>query len=52
MTSNKDELTVTAPAYREDIEGYPDIAEEVIRMYGYDRIEGTFLKNASNTMGG
>ena len=52
VTSNKDELTVTAPAYREDIEGYPDIAEEVIRMYGYDRIEGTFLKNASNTMGG
>ena len=52
VTSNKDELTVTAPAYREDIEGYPDIAEEVIRMYGYDRIEGTFLKNASNTMSG
>ena len=52
VTSNKDEMTVTAPAYREDIEGYPDIAEEVIRMYGYDRIEGTFLKNASNTMGG
>ena len=52
VTSNKDELTVTAPAYREDVEGYPDIAEEVIRMYGYDRIEGTFLKNASNTMGG
>ncbi len=52
VTSNKDELTVTAPAYREDIEGYPDIAEEVIRMNGYDRIEGTFLKNASNTMGG
>ena len=52
VTSRGDALTVTAPAYREDIEGYPDIAEEVIRMYGYDRIEGTFLKNASSTMGG
>ena len=52
VTLQKDELTVTAPAYREDVEDYPDIAEEVIRMYGYDRIEGTFLKNASGTMGG
>ena len=47
-----DALTVTAPAYREDVEGYPDLAEEVIRMYGYDHIEGTFLKNASVTQGG
>ena len=52
VTCSKDALTVTAPAYREDIEGYPDIAEEVIRMYGYDRIQGTFLQNASGTMGG
>ena len=52
VTCSKDALTVTAPAYREDIEGYPDIAEEVIRMYGYDRIRGTFLQNASGTMGG
>ncbi len=47
-----DALTVTAPAYREDVDGYPDLAEEVIRMYGYDHIEGTFLKNASVTQGG
>ena len=32
-----DTLDVTAPRYREDIEvGEPDLAEEVIREYGYD----------------
>ena len=52
VAAKGDQLTVTAPAYREDIEGYPDIAEEVIREYGYDHIEGTFLKNAQATQGG
>ena len=52
VSSHGDSLNVTVPAYREDVEGYPDIAEEVIRMYGYDNIDGTFLKNASVTQGG
>ena len=47
-----DTLTVTVPAYREDVDGFPDLAEEVIRMYGYDHIDGTFLKCASVTNGG
>lgn len=47
-----DDADVTSPAYREDIEDYPDLAEEVIRMYGYEHIESTFLKNASVTDGG
>ncbi len=47
-----DSLEVTVPAYREDVEGYPDLAEEVIRMYGYDHIEGTFLQAAAVTNGG
>ena len=46
------EIIVTAPAYREDIEGYPDLAEEVIRMYGYDHIIGTFMPTAQITNGG
>ena len=45
-------LTVTVPLWREDIDGYPDLAEEVIRMYGYEHIESTFLKAASVTHGG
>ncbi len=52
VAARGDQLTVTAPAYREDVEGYPDLAEEVIRMYGYDHIAGTFLECASVTSGG
>ena len=47
-----DTLTVDVPAYREDMDGYPDIAEEVIRMYGYEHITPTLLKDASITSGG
>ena len=49
---NGDELTIQVPAYREDMESYPDIAEEVIRMYGYDHVTPTFLKSAAVTSGG
>lgn len=52
VSAKGDDITVTAPAYREDIEGYPDLAEEVIRMYGYDHIRGTFLPTAKVTGGG
>lgn len=48
-----DLLEVTAPRYREDIEiGEPDLAEEIIREYGYDHVVPTFLKNAAVTGGG
>jgi phenylalanyl-tRNA synthetase beta chain len=47
-----DTMSVIVPPYREDVDGYPDLAEEVIRMYGYDKIEPTFLKSASITNGG
>ena len=47
-----DELTIQVPAYREDMESHQDIAEELIRMYGYDHLEPTFLKEAQVTSGG
>lgn len=47
-----DEITTTAPPYREDVEGYPDLAEEVIRMYGYDHVVPTLLKDSKITAGG
>lgn len=47
-----DELTVVVPGYRDDVDGYPDLAEEIIRMYGYDHIVPTFLEKASVTGGG
>jgi len=47
-----DALTVEIPGYRDDIDGYPDLAEEVIRMYGYEHITPTFLEKATVTGGG
>ena len=47
-----DELTLQIPAYREDMESYPDVAEEVIRMYGYEHVKGTFMPTAEVTAGG
>ena len=49
---NGDELTLQIPAYREDMEDYPDVAEEVIRMYGYDHVISTFMPTAQVTLGG
>ncbi len=47
-----DNLILQIPAYREDMETYQDVAEEVIRMYGYDHIVPAFLPTAQVTMGG
>ena len=32
------------PSFRDDIEGRADIAEEIIRVYGYDHIVGTTMR--------
>ena len=45
-------LTLAVPRYREDIESYQDIAEEIIREYGYDKVTPTFLDDAKVTNGG
>ena len=45
-------LTLAIPRYREDVETYQDIAEEVIREYGYDKVTPTFLECAKVTNGG
>ena len=47
-----DTLTVEIPGYRDDVDGYPDLAEEIIRMYGYEHITPTFLNAAQVTDGG
>ncbi|MBE5787977.1 MAG: phenylalanine--tRNA ligase subunit beta, partial [Clostridiales bacterium] len=51
VSRNGDELTVTAPAFRQDIDQEADICEEVLRYAGYDRIPVTRLRGAS-PMGG
>lgn len=53
VTAEGDVMQVVAPRFREDIEvGEPDLAEEVIREYGYDHIVPTFLQAAAVTNGG
>lgn len=39
-----DALTITAPAYRQDIEQEADLCEEVLRLAGYERIPSTLLR--------
>ena len=52
VTLRNGQLTVKVPLYREDVEDYPDLAEEIIRSYGYDHIENKLLDNCSITPGG
>ena len=47
-----DNLILQVPAFREDIENYQDVAEEVIRLYGYENIVPTFIASAQVTNGG
>lgn len=51
-TVDGDKLHTVIPGYREDIVGVNDIAEEVIRMYGYDAIETSLMPDAEMTAGG
>ncbi|MGJ7043921.1 phenylalanine--tRNA ligase subunit beta [Thermoanaerobacterium thermosulfurigenes] len=44
-------LIVKVPAFRSDIDGEADIAEEIGRMYGYNNIEDTLLKGTQITAG-
>ena len=44
--SDDNVLTCKIPSFREDIEGRADLAEEVMRIYGYDHIVGTPMRGA------
>jgi len=45
-TLNGDTLNCRIPSFRDDIEYMADIAEEVMRIYGYDHIVGTPISGA------
>ena len=51
VSRSGDEMAVTAPAFRQDIEQEADICEEVLRYAGYDRIPITHLRGET-PMGG
>lgn len=42
---------VTVPSWRSDVEGMADLAEEVARFYGYNRIPATLMRGQT-TLGG
>ncbi|MBQ2135333.1 MAG: phenylalanine--tRNA ligase subunit beta [Clostridia bacterium] len=43
-TIDGNEVTCRIPSIRDDIEGRADLAEEVMRIYGYDHIVGTPMR--------
>lgn len=45
-------LTCQQPAFRDDIENANDLAEEIIRLYGYDKIVCTMMDKGQQTIGG
>ncbi len=51
-TIKKGELTCSVPLYRDDIESANDLAEEIIRLYGYDNITCTLMDSGKQTIGG
>ncbi|MBE7027318.1 MAG: phenylalanine--tRNA ligase subunit beta [Ruminococcaceae bacterium] len=46
-----DKMTVKAPTYRADIESQADLAEEIVRIYGYNNIESTLMSGNVTTGG-
>ncbi len=48
---NSDEIDVTVPDFRQDVEGEADLSEEVLRIYGYESIPATRLRGEA-TPGG
>ena len=48
----KSNLICTVPLYRDDIENANDLAEEIIRLYGYDHINCTLMDSGAQTIGG
>ncbi len=48
----KDTIICSIPRFREDLEHHNDIAEEIIRIYGYDNITPTLLEDGGTIAGG
>lgn len=43
-TLNGNTVTCLVPSFRDDVEGRADLAEEIMRIYGYDHIVGTPMR--------
>lgn len=50
--AKSDALKVTPPEYRLDVDGTDDVLEEIVRIYGYDRIPSTLIADALPPLNG
>lgn len=41
VSRDGDRISVTVPEFRQDVEGFADLAEEALRYYGYDTLPST-----------
>ena len=51
LTYNEADQTLTIPTFRQDLRGLADLAEEIARIYGYDKIPST-LPSTNAGIGG
>ena len=49
LVYNKEDNMITIPSFRQDLEGIADLAEEVARFYGYDKIPSTLPSGEATT---
>lgn len=52
VTDVAGDLSVEVPSFRPDLESEADLAEEIARIYGYNKIEPTLLSGKQTTLGG
>ncbi|MBR2988671.1 MAG: phenylalanine--tRNA ligase subunit beta [Clostridia bacterium] len=52
VTTKGNTIICEVPLFRDDVDNYTDLAEEIIRFYGYDALGSDFIKNAKPTVGG
>ena len=51
FTVSDDLKTMTVPSFRDDVRCMNDVAEEILRIYGYDKITATLSDSATPTLG-
>lgn len=51
VSADEDKFTVTRPTWRSDITGAHDLVEEVLRIYGYDKLPATALPRPNGVHG-
>lgn len=51
FTVDRDKMEAIVPTYRPDVEAWADIAEEIVRFYGYNNIQSSLMSGGQATQG-